>query len=83
MANQLFDSRIPILNHTKKSTRFHLTIFWRCSSSVVALMDSVIVFAVLPKIAKDLQATTGQIFWCGTESLLALTVSISSPRGST
>jgi hypothetical protein len=60
---------------SKKTARFYLSIFWLCLVSVVASMDSVIVAAVLPKIAEDLQASTVQVFWCGTGFLLAQTVS--------
>lgn len=60
---------------SKKSPAFYLSVFWLCLVSVITSLDSVIITAIIPSVAKDLPGTTVQLFWCGTGFLLAQTVS--------
>ncbi|EEH49899.2 uncharacterized protein PADG_05978 [Paracoccidioides brasiliensis Pb18] len=66
----------PVPEKPKKSAAFFLTVFWLCLVSVITSLDSVIITAILPSIARDLPGTTVQLFWCGTGFLLAQTVTI-------
>ncbi|EER42825.1 conserved hypothetical protein [Histoplasma capsulatum H143] len=61
---------------SKKSPAFYLSVFWLCLVSVITSLDSVIITAIIPSVAKDLPGTTMQLFWCGTGFLLAQTVTI-------
>ncbi|PGG97810.1 hypothetical protein GX51_07122 [Blastomyces parvus] len=61
---------------SKKSPAFYLSVFWLCLISVITSLDSVIITAIIPSVAKDLPGTTIQLFWCGTGFLLAQTVTI-------
>ncbi|OJD13743.1 hypothetical protein AJ78_05835 [Emergomyces pasteurianus Ep9510] len=60
----------------KKSPAFYMSVFWLCLISVITSLDSVIITAIIPSVAKDLTGTTVQLFWCGTGFLLAQTVTI-------
>jgi predicted tellurium resistance membrane protein TerC len=62
IAEEIRKNKSPVYYHTKKSTNFHLAIFWLYLLSVVASIDSIIMASALPKIAQDLQAISVQVF---------------------
>ncbi|KAL2380392.1 hypothetical protein RJZ90_004614 [Blastomyces dermatitidis] len=66
------ESKISI-QKSKKSPAFYLSVFWLCLISVITSLDSVIITAIIPSVARDLPGTTVQLFWCGTGFLLAQT----------
>ncbi|OAX84774.1 hypothetical protein ACJ72_00854 [Emergomyces africanus] len=70
------DPTVSSTKKTKKSLAFYMSVFWLCLISVITSLDSVIIIAIIPSIAKDLTGTTVQLFWCGTGFLLAQTVTI-------
>ncbi|KKZ62105.1 hypothetical protein EMCG_03399 [[Emmonsia] crescens] len=70
------EQKISSTEKIKKSPAFYMTVFWLCLISVITALDSVIITAIIPPIARDLPGTTVQLFWCGTGFLLAQTVTI-------
>ncbi len=62
----------------RKSIRFYLAFISICLISFITSMDTVVTAAALPKIAEDLKASTGALFWCGTSFLL--TQSVTPPQ---